>query len=99
MSSNSIYVFSMLSLNRIVVSDLVVADHFTYSLLGMILLYLATPFFTLKVFLHEYVHVYLRTHIYYLQRVVGARPVPPVQPHDIWLLNPYSVTDRAALGL
>ena len=43
----------MLSLGCIVISDLVVADLFMHSLSGMILLYLATPFFTLKVFLHE----------------------------------------------
>ena len=35
---------------------------------------------------------------YNLQRTTGVRPVPPVQPHDIWLLNPYMVTDRAAFG-
>ena len=35
---------------------------------------------------------------YNLQRAIGVRSVPPVQPHDIWLLNPYMVTDRAAFG-
>ena len=49
----SIYVFSLLSLGCILISDLVVADLFMHSLSGMILLYFATPFFTLKVFLHE----------------------------------------------
>ena len=48
----NIYVFSMLSLGCIVISelDLVVANLFMHSLSGMILLYLAMPFFTLKVF-------------------------------------------------
>ena len=45
----------MLSLGRIVISDLVVTDLFMHSLSGMILLYLATPYFILKVFLHEYI--------------------------------------------
>ena len=39
-----------LSLGRILILDLVVADLFIHSLSGMILLYLATPFFTLKMF-------------------------------------------------
>ena len=45
----------MLSLGRIVISHLVVADLFMHSLSDMILLYLVMPFFTLKmkVFLHE----------------------------------------------
>ena len=47
------YVFSMLNLGHIVISDVVVADLFMDAFSGMILLYLATPFFTLKVFLHE----------------------------------------------
>ena len=38
------YVFSMLSLGRIVISDLVVADLFMNSLSGIILLYLAASF-------------------------------------------------------
>ena len=38
----------MLSLGRIVISDLVVTDLFMHSLSGMILFYLAMPFFTLK---------------------------------------------------
>ena len=46
-----VLVFSMLSLGRIPISDLVVANLLMYSLPGMILLYLATPFFTPKVFL------------------------------------------------
>ena len=55
----SIYVFGMLSLGCIVISDLVVTDLFMHShsgmiLAGMILLcYLAAPFFTLNMFLHE----------------------------------------------
>ena len=48
-----VLVFSMLSLGRILISDLVVANLLMYSLRGMILLYLATPFFILKVFLDE----------------------------------------------
>ena len=36
--------FSMLSLGRILISDLVVANLLMYSLPGMILLYLAMPF-------------------------------------------------------
>ena len=47
----SIYVFGMLSLGRILISDLVAINLFMHSLLGI--LYLATSFFTLKVFLHE----------------------------------------------
>ena len=45
-------------------------------------------------------HIYMRTitDAYNLQRTIGARPVPPVQPHYCWLLNPYMVTDRAAFG-
>ena len=46
----------MLSLGRIVISDLGVADLFMHSLSGMILLYLAAPIFTLKVFLHDSNH-------------------------------------------
>ena len=48
-----VLVFSMLSLGRILISDLVVANLLMYSLPGMILLYLAAPFFTPKVFLDE----------------------------------------------
>ena len=40
----NIYVFSMLSLGRILISDLVVTILFMHSLPGMILLYLATSF-------------------------------------------------------
>ena len=36
---------------RIVISDLIVTDLFMHSLSGMIILYLAAQFFTLKVFL------------------------------------------------
>ena len=43
----------MLSLGYILLSDLVVADLIMYSLSGMILLCLTTPFFTLKGFLHR----------------------------------------------
>ena len=40
----------MLSLGHIVISDLVVADLFMHSLLGMILLYLLQHFYTEGVF-------------------------------------------------
>ena len=45
-----VLVFSMLSLDCIVISDLVVANLLIYSLPDMILLYLATPFYTEDVF-------------------------------------------------
>ena len=48
-----VLVFSIIGLGRILISDLVVANLLMYSLPGMILLYLAVPFFTLKVFLDE----------------------------------------------
>ena len=50
-----VLVFSMLGLGRILISDLVVANLLMYSLPDMILLYLAVPFFTPKVFLDEIV--------------------------------------------
>ena len=43
----------MLSLGHTVISELVVTNVFMHSLLGMILLYLATSYFTLKVFLRQ----------------------------------------------
>ena len=60
--SSIVFMYSVcLSLGRILKSHLVVADLFTDSLSGMILLYLAVPFFTLKVFLHEIltIHAYI----------------------------------------
>ena len=53
--SSTVFMYSVavLSLGRIVISDLVVANLFMHSLSGMILLYLTAPFFTLKVFLQE----------------------------------------------
>ena len=51
--SSVVLVFSMLDLDSILISDLVVATLLMYSLPGMILLYLAMPFFTPKVFLDE----------------------------------------------
>ena len=48
-----VLMFSMLSFGRILISDLVVANLLMYSLPSMILLYLATPFSTPKVFLDE----------------------------------------------
>ena len=42
-----------------VISDLAVTDHFIHSLSGMILLYLTTPFFTLKVFCMRYYSIYV----------------------------------------
>ena len=46
-------VFSIIGLGRILISDLVVTNLLMHSLPGMILLYLAVPFFTPKVFLDE----------------------------------------------
>ena len=51
-----VLVFSIIGLGRILISDLVVANLLMYSLTDMILLYLATPFFTPKVFLDEIYH-------------------------------------------
>ena len=48
--------FGIIGLGRILISDLVVVNLLMYSLPGMILLYLAAPFFTLKVFLDEIVN-------------------------------------------
>ena len=53
-----VLVFSIIGLGRILIPDLVVANLLMYSLPGMILLYLAAPFFTL-VFLDEiYIYIY-----------------------------------------
>ena len=49
-SSSVMLVFSMLSLGRILLSDLVVTNLLVYSLPGMILLYLAVPFLHWKCF-------------------------------------------------
>ena len=49
-----VLVFNMLRLGRILILDLVVTNLLMYSLPGMILLYLAVPFFTPKVFLDEF---------------------------------------------
>ena len=48
--SSVVLVFSMLGLGRILISDLVVANLLVYSIPGMILLYLAAPFYTEGVF-------------------------------------------------
>ena len=49
--SSIVFTYSVcLSLGHIVISYLVVADLFMYSLPGMILLYLAVPFYTEGVF-------------------------------------------------
>ena len=53
-----VLVFSIMGLGRILISDLVVANLLMYSLPGMILLYLAAPFFTPKVFLGEIPYTY-----------------------------------------
>ena len=45
------YIFSMLNLGHILISDLFIADLFTHLLPGMILLYFVT--LLLEVFLHE----------------------------------------------
>ena len=57
--SSVVLVFSMLSLSRILISNLVVANLLMYLLPDMILLYLAAPF-TPKVLLHE-IHIYTLT--------------------------------------
>ena len=52
----------MLGLGRILILDLVVDNLLVYSLPVMILLYLAAPFFTPKVFLDEiYIYTYIHT--------------------------------------
>ena len=48
-----VLVFSVIGLGCILISDLVVVNLLMYSLPGIILLYLATSFFTQKVFLDE----------------------------------------------
>ena len=50
---NVVLVFSIIGLGLILILDLVVANLLMYSLPGMILLYLAAPFFAPKVFLDE----------------------------------------------
>ena len=65
-----VLVFSMLSLSCIVISDLVVANLLMYSLPGMILLYLAAPFFTPKVFLDD-IYVYKNNFKKYVKK--GSR--------------------------
>ena len=52
-----VLVFSIMSLGRILISDLVVANLLMYLLPGTILLYLAVPFFTPKVFLDEIIAI------------------------------------------
>ena len=54
----------MLGLGRILISDLVVANLLMYSLPITILLYLAAPFFTPKVFLDEIAIYVLTLHSY-----------------------------------
>ena len=49
-------VFSMLSLGRILISDLVVTNLLMCSPPGMILLYLATPFLHQRYFWMRYIH-------------------------------------------
>ena len=44
-----VLVFNIIGLGRILISDLVVANLLMYSLSGMILLYLAAPFYTIGV--------------------------------------------------
>ena len=48
-----VLVLSMLGFGHILISDLVVANLLMYSLPGMILFYLAAPFFTPERFLDE----------------------------------------------
>ena len=45
-----VFVSSMLSLGRILISDLVITNLFMYSLPGMLLLHLTTPFYTKGIF-------------------------------------------------
>ena len=58
-----IHACTMLSLSRIPISALVVANPFIYMHSGMILLYLATPFFTPKVFLYEDIITFCKVYI------------------------------------
>ena len=59
----SVYVFSMLSLGCILISDLVVTNLFLHSIPGIyILLYLAKPFYTKSV-LHEIIFTYQIKHV------------------------------------
>ena len=57
----SISVFSILSLGCILISDLVVTNLFMYSLPGIILLYLATPFLHQWYFCMRY-HYFCKVH-------------------------------------
>ena len=68
----------MLSLARILISDLVVANLLMYSLPGMILLYLAAPFFTPKVFLDEIYYTYLN------QNTLGVKKELPSTKRSCW---------------
>ena len=70
--SSLIFVFSMLSLGRILISDLIVANMFMRSLSGMILLYLATPCFTPNVFLHMIYYNYAATDILWVKLIISA---------------------------
>ena len=62
----------MIRLGCILIPDLVVIDLLMHSLPGMILLYLATSFFSLKVFLHEIciIRSYIATVVCILQFVL-----------------------------
>ena len=52
-----VFVFSMLSLGRILILDLVVVDFFMHSLPGMILLYLPLSFLHQRCFWMRYIYV------------------------------------------
>ena len=73
-----VLVFSMLGLGRILISDLVVANLLMYSLPGMILLYLAAPFYT-KGVLDEIVLTVNLLNIYYLESMLNILIL-----HIIW---------------
>ena len=59
--SNVVLVFSMLSLGRILILNLVVANLLMHSLPGMILLYLAAPFLHRRCFRMRYVTGFTKT--------------------------------------
>ena len=59
--SCSTYVFSMLSLGRVLISDLVVTNLFMHTLPGMIFCFTWPHLFYIECILHE---IYIRTHIH-----------------------------------
>ena len=69
---SGIYVFSMLSLGHILLSDLFITDLFMYSLSGVILLYLpvsltlyyAEGVFAWDMYIHVYTYIYTHVCVY-----------------------------------